>query len=261
MTAPGAAHGVDVDEDGDGVLREGRLYQLVRATTPSASGRSRSRSSGAASRWTRASTGPRTSRRTRSTTEPVCSSSTHWLCRASSSSSRPDREPVVVLTAPWHERDTHALVERLGVTVYAPPPDTAADLMRKFGITAEQAGDGSPDLVWLRAGDAVEWHPYAAGDRLPIGIQAFPGREHNDLVLWIESRSAVVAGDTLADFGRGFEMPREWLREGVTSANRSPRECGHCSRCRSARPPGTRRTDGPRCARARALLPEEDERP
>ena len=27
---PGAAHGVDVDEDGSGVLREGRLYQLVR---------------------------------------------------------------------------------------------------------------------------------------------------------------------------------------------------------------------------------------
>ena len=28
--APGSAHGVDVDERGDGVLREGRLYQLVR---------------------------------------------------------------------------------------------------------------------------------------------------------------------------------------------------------------------------------------
>ena len=28
--APGRSHGVDVDEDGTGVLREGRLYQLVR---------------------------------------------------------------------------------------------------------------------------------------------------------------------------------------------------------------------------------------
>jgi thiol-disulfide isomerase/thioredoxin len=28
--APGPSHGVDVDEDGSGVLREGRLYQLVR---------------------------------------------------------------------------------------------------------------------------------------------------------------------------------------------------------------------------------------
>ncbi|MGH9290231.1 MAG: hypothetical protein ACRD0V_18380 [Acidimicrobiales bacterium] len=28
--APGRSHGVDVDEDGNGVLRDGRLYQLVR---------------------------------------------------------------------------------------------------------------------------------------------------------------------------------------------------------------------------------------
>lgn len=126
-----------------------------------------------------------------------------------------EREPVVVLTAPWHERDTQSLVERLGVPVYAPPPDTAADLMQKFGITAEQAGDGSPDLAWLRAGDAGEWHSYAAGDRLPLGIEAFPGREHNDMVLWIEARNAVLCGDTLVDFGDGFEIA-SWLRAGVT---------------------------------------------
>lgn len=28
--APGPSHGVDVDEDGNGVLKEGRLYRLVR---------------------------------------------------------------------------------------------------------------------------------------------------------------------------------------------------------------------------------------
>ena len=28
--APGSSHGVDVDEAGNGVLREGRMYQLVR---------------------------------------------------------------------------------------------------------------------------------------------------------------------------------------------------------------------------------------
>ena len=28
--APGPSHGVDVDEEGNGVLRDGRLYQLVR---------------------------------------------------------------------------------------------------------------------------------------------------------------------------------------------------------------------------------------
>ena len=45
-----------------------------------------------------------------------------------------DREPVVVLTAPWHERDAQSLVERLGAPVFTPPPDTADDLVRKFGI-------------------------------------------------------------------------------------------------------------------------------
>jgi Thioredoxin like C-terminal domain len=31
--APGPSHGVDIDEDGNGLLRDGRLYQLVRAHT------------------------------------------------------------------------------------------------------------------------------------------------------------------------------------------------------------------------------------
>jgi glyoxylase-like metal-dependent hydrolase (beta-lactamase superfamily II) len=117
-----------------------------------------------------------------------------------------EREPAVVLTAPWHERDTQSLVERLEVAVFAPPPDTAQDLMEKFGITAEQAGDGSPDLAWLRG--------HALG-RFPDGIEAFEGREHNDLVLWVESARAVVCGDTLVDFGPGFRIA-DWLRSGVT---------------------------------------------
>lgn len=33
-SAPGLSHGVDVDEDGNGLLREGRLYQLVRTHGP-----------------------------------------------------------------------------------------------------------------------------------------------------------------------------------------------------------------------------------
>jgi glyoxylase-like metal-dependent hydrolase (beta-lactamase superfamily II) len=124
-----------------------------------------------------------------------------------------EREPVIVLTAPWHERDSRALVERHGAAVFAPPADTAQDLIDKYGITAGQAGDGSPDLQWLRGGGAVHW--YGPGDRLPFGIEAFCGREHNDLVLWVESVRAVVAGDTLADFGGGFAL-NEWLRGGIT---------------------------------------------
>jgi hypothetical protein len=126
-----------------------------------------------------------------------------------------EREPVIVLTQPWHERDTRLLVERLGAAVYTPPPDTADDLVRKFGITSEQAAGGSPDLAWLRSGDPGEIHWYAAGNRLPFGIEAFLGREHNDLQLWIEARRAVILGDTLVDFGRGFRV-NEWLKGGVT---------------------------------------------
>lgn len=126
-----------------------------------------------------------------------------------------DREPVVVLTAPWHERDTQSLVERLGVPVFVPPPDTADDLVRKYGITPEQAAGGSPDLAWLLAWNSGEGHPYSAGDRLPIGIEAFPGSEHNDIVLWIDRVGAVISGDTLVDFGRGLEI-NDWLRGGVT---------------------------------------------
>jgi glyoxylase-like metal-dependent hydrolase (beta-lactamase superfamily II) len=127
-----------------------------------------------------------------------------------------DRDPAVVLTAPWHERDAQRLVERLGAPVFVPPPDTQKDLTQKYGATPEQAAGGSPDVAWLLRDGNGEAHLYSAGDRLAIGIEALPGREHNDLVLWIESRRAVVAGDTLVDFGRGLEIPSEWLRKGVT---------------------------------------------
>jgi len=111
--------------------------------------------------------------------------------------------------------------ERLGVPVYTPLPDTAEDLMRTYGITAEQAGDDSPDVRWLLDEEAGEAHWYSAGDRLPVGVQAFRGQtfrgqKHNDLVLWIESRRAVVAGDTLVDFGEGLQINPRWLRAGVT---------------------------------------------
>jgi glyoxylase-like metal-dependent hydrolase (beta-lactamase superfamily II) len=54
---------------------------------------------------------------------------------------------------------------------------------------------------------------FGAGEQLPVGIEAFPGMEPNDLVLWIESRRAVVAGDTLIDRGRGLEFPRDWAEK------------------------------------------------
>jgi glyoxylase-like metal-dependent hydrolase (beta-lactamase superfamily II) len=126
------------------------------------------------------------------------------------------RSTAIVLTCPWHERDSRALVERLGVPVYTPWPDSAEYLMERYGLTAEQAGDGSPDLVWLLREGIGEAHPYTAGDRLDIGVEALPGEKPNDTVLWIESHGAAVAGDTLVDFGRGLEINPRWLGSDVT---------------------------------------------
>jgi len=110
-----------------------------------------------------------------------------------------DRRPAIVLTCPWHERDAQSLAERLSAVVFVPPPD-----------------QGSPDVAWLVASDTVEGHLFSAGDQLPVGVEVFPGKEPNDVVLWVESRGAVIAGDTLVDFGEGLEINERWLRPGVT---------------------------------------------
>jgi glyoxylase-like metal-dependent hydrolase (beta-lactamase superfamily II) len=101
-----------------------------------------------------------------------------------------NRETAIVLTCPWHERDSRALVERFGASVYSPPRDSPTD-------------------------DRIAAQIFAAGDRLPVGVEAFPGMEPNDLVLWIESRRTLIAGDTLIDRGQGFEFPADWANKGV----------------------------------------------
>jgi len=127
-----------------------------------------------------------------------------------------DRDGAIVLTNPWHERDSRDLVERLGLPVYTPLPDTAEYIMEKWGLTAEQVGDGSPDVVWLLKQGIGEARPYAAGDQLDVGVEAFPGQKPNDMVLWSESRRTVIAGDTLVDFGNGLEINPRWLGPDMT---------------------------------------------
>jgi glyoxylase-like metal-dependent hydrolase (beta-lactamase superfamily II) len=48
--------------------------------------------------------------------------------------------------------------------------------------------------------------------------------EPNDLVLWIESRRALVAGDTLIDRGRGLEFPCDWASKGAIAERGVPPE-------------------------------------
>jgi glyoxylase-like metal-dependent hydrolase (beta-lactamase superfamily II) len=91
-------------------------------------------------------------------------------------------ETAIVLTCPWQQRDAVGLAEWFGAPIYVPPPDPR---------------DPNP----------VPGHVFIAGDRLPVGVEAFPGMEPNDLMLWFESRRALVAGDTLLDRGQGLEIP------------------------------------------------------
>jgi len=112
------------------------------------------------------------------------------------------RDPVVVLTNPWHERDARSLVERLDAPVFVPRPDEFND-----------------DVAWLR--DDLErleeeGRVLRAGDTLPVGVAVFPGRLPNDLVLWVEGRRALVVGDTLVDRGHGLELPVDWLPKSLT---------------------------------------------
>ena len=109
-----------------------------------------------------------------------------------------ERETAIVLTCPWHRRDAVALAERLGAPLHVPPPDDG------------RRGPDPPGAV------------FAAGDRLPVGVEAFPGMEPNDLALWVESRRALVVGDTLIDRGSGLEFPRDWASTGAIAAHGVP---------------------------------------
>jgi len=112
-----------------------------------------------------------------------------------------ERATAVVLTAPYHERDAH----RLGLPVHTPPVDTWRDWVVKFGVDPEQVrGRESTDLVWLRAGQG-EGYFHGPGP-WPFGIHAYGGREDNDLVLWLPAINAIVAGDSLSDYGHGLDI-------------------------------------------------------
>jgi len=99
------------------------------------------------------------------------------------------REAAIVVSCRWHLRDAAALARKLGVTLYMPPPD------------AEHPTP--PEAI-----------VYETGRRLPIGVEARRGMEDWDLALWVESRGALVVGDSLIDRGQGLEVPSEWADQG-----------------------------------------------
>ena len=112
-----------------------------------------------------------------------------------------ERATAVVLTAPWHERDSRLL----GLPVHTPPADTWQDWVEKFGVDPDRVrGMESDDLAWLRGGEGEGcFHDSGAW---PFGICAYAGREHNDLVLWVPAVRVIVTGDSLSDFGSGLDI-------------------------------------------------------
>ena len=139
----------------------------------------------------------------------------------------------------------------LGLPVHTPPADTWQDWVEKFGIDPDRVrGMESEDLAWLRAGEG-EGHFHGPG-AWPFDINAYAGREDNDLILWLPSIGAIVTGDSLSDFGDGLDIQlggrKHVTRECRPTASSAARPAG---RARAAR---TRRADGSRGARARALV-------
>jgi glyoxylase-like metal-dependent hydrolase (beta-lactamase superfamily II) len=105
------------------------------------------------------------------------------------------RRPLVVLTCPWHERDSAAVVERLGAAVHAPAREPGQDSLVLF----------------------------EPGAQLPGGIEALAALEENDLILWIPAQRALVFGDVLIDRGNGLEIPVTWTPVDVPREERAAR--------------------------------------
>jgi hypothetical protein len=81
----------------------------------------------------------------------------------------------------------------------------------------------SEDLAWLRTGEGEgQFHGPGAW---PFGIQAYAGREDNDLVLWLPVVNAIVCGDSLSDFGEGLGIQlggRKHVTEADVARNLRP---------------------------------------
>ena len=170
----------------------------------SGTGRHRIRSGGRASR------GTRTSRPTRSTTASACCSSTRSACRARSRLAA-DRETAIVLTAPWHERDSRSLVERLGAPVYTPLPDTARVPHGEVRHHRRAGGRRQPRRRLAAQGGKRRGAPVRGGRPTRRRGPGVPRAEAERPGALGREPGAVVVGDTLVDFGDGLQINPRWL--------------------------------------------------
>ena len=126
-----------------------------------------------------------------------------------------ERECAIVLTAPWHERDSsnwwRGSASRCTrrSRLRAVPVDT-------YGSRPSRRATAHRIVVWLLREHKGEARPFSAGDTLPFGVEVFPGHKPNDTVLWLQRERVVISGDTLVDFGNGLEINERWLPPGRT---------------------------------------------
>ena len=106
---------------------------------------------------------------------------------------RAGRPVAVLLTVFWHRRSAREIVERYdGASLWA------------------------HELAVERIGEQVT-NPFAVGDPLPGGVEAFGTDRRDEVLYWIPEHGALVSGDVLlgADDGGVRLCPDSWLPEEV----------------------------------------------
>ncbi len=106
------------------------------------------------------------------------------------------------------------------VSCYAVALGESLVLIDPLSTSAELAGRATAAVVTCpahrRDSASLGLPVYAAGDRLPNGIAAYPSPDPEDPVLWIPEHRALVFGDSLVDRGQGLEIPATWAEPGFT---------------------------------------------
>ncbi|HET9438300.1 MAG TPA: MBL fold metallo-hydrolase [Gaiellaceae bacterium] len=97
----------------------------------------------------------------------------------------------VLVTVFWHARSAREMRERYGARIWAPRSGKAA--------------------IARRTGEVTD--PFAIGDPLPGGLEAYRTARAAEVVYWIPEHSALVPGDVLVADGKGGAKmcPESWL--------------------------------------------------
>jgi glyoxylase-like metal-dependent hydrolase (beta-lactamase superfamily II) len=112
------------------------------------------------------------------------------------------RTPLVLLTSPWHDRDTSVFVERYGSPVWAPPR-----------------------ALWKGPNPS-------STDRVPRGVEVYePAGDDNQALFFFRGQRTLFTGDVFSGTGGRFhvffdeEQPREPFLDSLEPLTQLPIEC------------------------------------